>query len=101
MDATAPLLPPLLAPAAAPPTAVADVAAAQKAAQNFEAYFLQQSFESMFEGIGTDTLFGGGQAETIYRSLLFQEYGKIAARTGGIGIAAAVQREILRQQGAH
>lgn len=91
-----------LAPTATPPTlpvgAGADASAAHKAAENFESFFLQQSFESMFQGIGSDTLFGGGEGETVYRSLLLQEYSKVAAQNGGIGIADAVQREILRTQ---
>ncbi len=97
MDLTA-----ALAPTATPPTLPAgggdDAGAAHKAAENFESFFLQQSFESMFQGIGSDTLFGGGEGETIYRSLLLQEYSKVAAKSGGIGIADAVQREILRTQ---
>jgi Rod binding domain-containing protein len=36
----------------------------------------------------------------VFRSLLFQEYGKQAAKTGGIGIADMVQKEILRMQEA-
>ena len=52
----------------------------------------------MFEGLETDELFGGGPGEDIYRSILVEEYGKAIARSGGIGIADAVQREILRLQ---
>ncbi len=98
---------PALAPAAAAtiggsgapaPGATANSAAAQKAAQDFESFFLSQSFETMFSGIGTDGLFGGGNGESIYRSLLIQEYSKIAAKSGGVGVADAVQREILRAQ---
>jgi peptidoglycan hydrolase FlgJ len=96
-----------MTPLAALPTAVASgaptpagLAAARTAAQNFESFFLQQSFESMFQGIGNDTLFGGGAGESIYRSLLLQEYSKLAAHGGGVGIADAVQREILRAQEA-
>jgi len=54
----------------------------------------------MFEGTGTDKMFGGGEGETVYRSFLLQEYAKVVAKSGGIGIADAVQREILRQQEA-
>jgi Rod binding domain-containing protein len=43
-------------------------------------------------------MFGGGSAETVYRSLLLQEYSKVAAGNGGVGIADAVRREILRAQ---
>ena len=43
-------------------------------------------------------LFGGGQGEKIYRSMMVQEYGKAVAKAGGVGIADAVQREILKMQ---
>ncbi|HXY99725.1 MAG TPA: rod-binding protein [Stellaceae bacterium] len=84
------------APAVA--AAAADPAAARKTAEDFESFFLAQSFETMFSGVEADAVFGGGSAEAVYRSLLLQEYSKVAARRGGIGIANAVQREILRTQ---
>ena len=89
-----------LASGAAAPQAPAtsDPAAAHKTAQDFESFFLSQVFENMFSGINGDAMFGGGSAETVYRSLLLQEYSKVAARNGGVGIAEAVQREILRAQ---
>lgn len=71
---------------------------ARKAAQDFEAFFLSQMTGYMFAGIRSDGPFGGGQAETIYRSLLNNEYGKAISRAGGIGIADVVQREILKLQ---
>ncbi len=83
---------------ASTPRTTADPSAALKAAQDFESFFLSQSFETMFSGISTDGLFGGGDGESIYRSLLIQEYSKLAAKNGGVGIAAAVQREILHSQ---
>ena len=72
--------------------------AAHQAGEDFEAFFLSQVFEHMFNGVGNDALFGGGQSETIYRSLLLQQYSKVAAKSGGVGLADAVQREILRAQ---
>jgi Rod binding domain-containing protein len=101
MDASAANRPPAIAPGAevGPPLRpTADAAAAQKTGEDFEAFFLSQVFENMFAGIGTDPLFGGGGGETVYRSLLLQEYSKVAAKSGGVGIADAVQREILRAQ---
>jgi peptidoglycan hydrolase FlgJ len=88
----------LAGPAVSAPAATTDPTAARQAAQDFESFFLSQSFEDMFSGTGTDSVFGGGEGETIYRSLLLQEYSKVAAKSGGVGIADAVQREILRQQ---
>jgi peptidoglycan hydrolase FlgJ len=93
----------LLAPAAIAPAAPkvpnhADVAAATKAGQDFEAFFISQSFENMFAGIDTDPLFGGGKGESVYRSLLLQQYSQVAAKSGSLGIGAEVTREILRMQ---
>ncbi len=85
--------------AAAPSTGAAvDPAATRKAAQDFESFFLSQSFETMFSGTDTDNLFGGGEGESVFRSMLLQEYSKVAAKSGGIGIADAVQREMQRMQ---
>jgi Rod binding domain-containing protein len=71
---------------------------AKRAAEEFEAQFLAQMLEHMFAGVGTDGPFGGGQAEEIYRSFLLQEYGKVIAKAGGVGLADTVKREILRAQ---
>jgi Rod binding domain-containing protein len=106
MDTAKPILPPLpAAPApgtAAPnPTAgTQDPSGTSKVAQDFEAFFLAQAMDAMFAGVETDKLFGGGGGENVYRSLLSQEYAKVAAKSGGVGIADAVQREILRMQEA-
>ncbi len=103
MDASKSIIPPLpatQAPSTSAPTAggTADPAAARKTAEDFEAFFLSQSMDSMFAGINGDSVTGGGQSETVYRSLLIQQYAKVAAKSGGVGIADAVQREILRIQ---
>jgi len=86
---------------AAPSTAkTADAAKARAAAEDFEAFYLSQTFEQMFQDVEPDSMFGGGQGEKVFRSMLFQEYGKQTAKTGGIGIADMVQKEILRMQEA-
>lgn len=69
-----------------------------QAAEDFEAFFITRTMESMFEGISTDGMFGGGHAEKIYRSMLFNEYGKVMAKTGGIGVKDEVMRSILQMQ---
>lgn len=71
---------------------------ARKAAESFEAFFISQMLSDMFAGVDTDPLFGGGHGETIFRSLMIDEYGKSLAKTGGIGIADNVMREIIRLQ---
>ena len=100
MDSATPILPPVASVdgATPQPATTTDPTAAHQTAENFESFFLSQTFESMYSGVGTDSLFGGGNAETVYRSLLLQEYSKVAAKAGGVGIADAVQREILQAQ---
>lgn len=70
----------------------------RKTAQNFEAFFLTKMMESMYEGISTDGMFGGGHAEKIYRSMLLDEYGKAMAQTGTVGVADYVMKSILDMQ---
>lgn len=77
------------------------VAQAKQAAETFEAQFLSQMVEHMFTGIKSDGMFGGGQGEEMFRSMMYDEFGKILARNGGVGIAAAVQRDLLKAQEAH
>ena len=71
---------------------------ARKAAEEFEQTFLTTMMESMFAGVETSAPFGGGHAEQQFRSVLLGEYAKDMAKTGGIGIADEVYREILAIQ---
>ena len=76
-------------------SAQADV---REAAQSFEAFFISQMLADMFAGVETDPVFGGGPGETVFRSLMIDEYGKAVAKSGGIGIADNVMREIVLMQ---
>ncbi len=71
-----------------------------KASKDFESMFMSQMLQPMFEGMSTDPLFGGGHGEQVMRTFLVQEYGKIAAQGGNIGIAAEVKNEMIRAQAA-
>lgn len=73
-------------------------AEATKAAKDFEAVFINQMIGTMFEGIKTDGPFGGGPAESMFRSLMIDHYSKTIADQGGFGLADQVKREILRMQ---
>jgi Rod binding domain-containing protein len=78
---------------------IPNLAQAHKSAQDFSSFFLSQSLESMYANISTDSMFGGGNGEAVYRSLLLQEYGKVMAQSGsGRNIVDAVQAQILRLQ---
>lgn len=67
-------------------------------AQEFEAQFISQMLENMFSTVDTNPVLGGGEGEDAYKSLLVDEYGKLLARAGGIGVADHVKRELLRVQ---
>jgi peptidoglycan hydrolase FlgJ len=71
---------------------------AGKAADDFEAVFLSQMLAPMWAGVGEDNYFGGGSAEDTYHGMLVNEYGKLLSKTGGLGIADAVKREMLKMQ---
>lgn len=71
---------------------------ALEAGKNFEAFFITQMFEHMNKGIKTDSMFGGGHAEKVFRSMLFNEYGKMASKSGSIGIADDIARSIMKMQ---
>lgn len=73
---------------------------AKEAAQDFEAFFMTKMMESMFDGISTEGMFGGGHAEKVYRSFLLNEYGKAMAKTGSIGVSDDIMSAILKMQEA-
>ena len=82
------------------PTKGQTAADARKTGEEFEAFFLTQMLEHMFKGIPTDGVFGGGYGEGVYRSIMLQEYGRILSKSGGIGIADMVSRELMKIQEA-
>ena len=85
-------------PLAAPPKPTANEARADAASKEYESIFISQFLGSMFSGIQSDTLTGGGQGEEMFRSLLMDEYGKQITAQGGFGLSSAIQRELLKTQ---
>jgi Rod binding domain-containing protein len=73
---------------------------AREVARQFEEVFLSQLFDQMSMGLKTDGVFGGGPGEGIYRSFLNNAIAQEVSRSGGLGIADAVYREILKLQEA-
>lgn len=83
-----------------PPRQPQDVPAEmRRAAKEFEAVFLSEMLAPMFESLGTDGLGGGGMGEQMFRPMLVERYAEAIAQAGGVGIADAVVREMLRMQG--
>ena len=64
-------------------------------AEKFEGMFLGQMLGHMFKGLKTDGLMGGGNWEAIFRDMLTQEYGNLVAKSGGIGLADSIERQLL------
>ena len=69
-----------------------------KVAEDFEAFFAGTYFEQMFSGIEPDPITGGGEGESMFRSLMVQEYGKSVAKQHVLGIADVVKRQLLQLQ---
>ncbi len=70
-------------------------------AQEFEAMFLADMLNRMSEGVEVNDMFGGGKGEEMFRSMLNQEYGKIASKSGsGIGLASSIQKAMIDMQAA-
>lgn len=68
------------------------------AAQDFESLFISQMLEQMFgDSIGDDA-FGDSETSEVYKGLMVQEYGKLIAKSGGIGVAPYVKNELLKLQ---
>ena len=71
---------------------------AKATSQDFEAVFLNSTFQQMFSGVKGDGPFGGEGATGVWRSFLTDEYSKTFAKAGGIGIADQVYRSLMAQQ---
>jgi peptidoglycan hydrolase FlgJ len=91
----------LIRPTAAPQSAteLAKRGEIKQTAQKFEASFLSVMLQQMFEGVDTPAPFGGGPGESMFKSFLTDAMAKQMSANGGIGIAASVQREMLKMQG--
>jgi Rod binding domain-containing protein len=76
---------------------------ARKASQDFEAMFLEQTLERVFSSSGTEGPLGdNGTGGAVYRSMLVKEYAGALTKSGGIGIADHVYREMMKiQEAAH
>lgn len=71
-----------------------------KTAREFESMFVSRMLESATTGLSTKGTFFGGSGEAQFRSLLNEHYGKAVTQHGGLGIADAVLREMVRLQEA-
>jgi Rod binding domain-containing protein len=76
-----------------------EIAKIRKSAQDFEALALGEMLQPMFKTVDTSKgLFGGGQGEAMWKPMMVEEMAKTIAKSGGIGIADSVMKELLRMQ---
>jgi Rod binding domain-containing protein len=54
--------------------------------------------QPMFDTVQPDQVFGGGYGERMFRSLQVEQFAKSMTHAGGIGLADAIAREMLRLQ---
>lgn len=72
----------------------------RRTAEAFEASFLSQMMKPMFEGLSTDGMFGGGEAEGTWRGFLVEAMARQTVKAGGIGLADQVVAQMLKMQEA-
>jgi Rod binding domain-containing protein len=76
----------------------ASMAQMRKVAEDFEAFFLSQALQPMFANIEAEGPFGGGPGDDIWKSMQVDEFGKVIAKSGGIGIADSIMKQMLQAQ---
>ena len=70
----------------------------RETAEQFEASFLSQMLKRMFEGLKTDGIGGGGEAEGQWRSFMIDAMAQQTVKAGGIGLADQVVAQMLKMQ---
>ncbi|WP_291838925.1 rod-binding protein [Brevundimonas sp.] len=70
----------------------------RETAKQFEASFLSQMLKPMFEGLKTDGIGGGGEAEGQWRSFMIDAMAQQTVKAGGIGLADQVVAQMLKMQ---
>lgn len=70
----------------------------RKVAEDFEAVFIGQMLQPLFQNMGAEEPFGGGESAKMWRSMQVEEYGKAITKSGGVGITDAVLTEMIKLQ---
>ncbi|WP_086643322.1 rod-binding protein [Acetobacter sp. DsW_063] len=74
-------------------------AKAWKAATDFEAMTTAQFLQPMFATVDeSKELFGGGAGEAAFKPMLITEMAKEMEKSGGLGLARSIYRQILAMQ---
>ena len=71
----------------------------EKTARDFEASFLSVMLGQMFKDVGAEAPFNGGHGEAAFKSFMSDAMAKQMVRSGGVGLADTVGKEMLKLQG--
>ena len=52
----------------------------------------------MFDGIGTDPMFGGGEGEDTWKSMMVDSYAKQITKAGGVGLSQDIKTKMIEMQ---
>jgi peptidoglycan hydrolase FlgJ len=66
----------------------------KEACQDFEAIFIKQMLDSMKKTVPENGLLQGGMAEDIFEDMLYQEYASIISKSGDLGVAEMVYKQL-------
>lgn len=75
-----------------------EMAKIEQTAREFESMFLSEMLKPIFDSVPVNEIFGGGKTEEIFGGFLRDEYSKMLAGTGTIGIAELVKEELIEMQ---
>jgi flagellar protein FlgJ len=69
--------------------------ALEKACRDFESLFVNYMLKQMRETVPQNGLFGGGQAERMYTSMMDEEVAKEISKQRGLGLAPMMYRQMI------
>jgi flagellar protein FlgJ len=67
----------------------------EKACRDFESLFVNYMLKQMRETVPQNGLFGGGQAERMYTSMMDEEVAKEISKQRGLGLAPMMYRQMI------
>ncbi len=70
-----------------------------EAAQGFESFFIEKTFQEMKKNIPKNSLFHGGQAEEIFDDMLLTERVKKLSENTHFGLAEMIYKQLQRGRG--
>lgn len=66
-----------------------------KKAKELEGVFLTVMLEPVFPKGEKTNLYGGGTGSDVFRGLVLDQYGQILSKSGGIGLAKSVEKQLI------